>query len=98
MSKLFFLKGAFPNEYFTRTAEYISGVQDPDGSIPWFKGGYTDPWDHVESAMGLSICGKYREVSIPSRWKFTLLNKFKLPGKFGILSGIFIKNNVPVLL
>jgi len=68
MSKLFFLKGAFPNEYFTGTADYISSVQEPDGSIPWFKGGYTDPWDHVESAMGLSICGKYREAEKAYDW------------------------------
>lgn len=68
MSKLFFLKGAFPNEYFTRTADYISTVQEPDGSIPWFKGGYTDPWDHVESAMGLSICGKHREAEKAYDW------------------------------
>jgi len=68
MSKLFFLKGAFPNEYFTRTAEYISGVQEADGSIPWFEGGYTDPWDHVESAMGLSICGKHKEAERAYDW------------------------------
>ncbi|MFH2133516.1 MAG: prenyltransferase, partial [bacterium] len=68
MSKLFFLKGAFPNEYFTQTADYIASVQEPDGAIPWFEGGYTDPWDHVESAMGLSICGMYREAEKAYDW------------------------------
>ena len=37
------------------TAEFILSVQKPNGEIPWSKGGKTDPWDHVESAMGLSI-------------------------------------------
>ncbi len=68
MPKLYFFKGFFPNEFFMKTAEYIASVQDPDGSIPWFEGGYTDPWDHVEAAMGLSICGKYKEAENAYRW------------------------------
>ena len=40
-----------------RTAAYILGTQAPDGSIPWFGGGITDPWDHTEAAMGLSVAG-----------------------------------------
>jgi len=68
MSRLFVLKGAFPNDYFKRTADYIVSVQEADGSIPWFRGGYTDPWDHVESAMGLSICGMYREAEKAYDW------------------------------
>ncbi|MBU2510258.1 terpene cyclase/mutase family protein [bacterium] len=68
MSKLFFLKGFFPNSIFIKTAEYIASVQEPDGSIPWFKGGYTDPWDHVEATMGLSICGKYHEAENAYQW------------------------------
>ncbi|MCP4749326.1 MAG: prenyltransferase [Proteobacteria bacterium] len=68
MSKLYFFKGAFPNEYFKLTAEYIASVQGPDGSIPWFEDGYTDPWDHVEAAMGLSICGKFREAENAYYW------------------------------
>ncbi len=68
MSKLFFFKGFFPNDFFYKTAEYIASVQDKDGSIPWFEGGYTDPWDHVEAAMGLSICGKNREAVRAFNW------------------------------
>jgi len=39
------------------TAEFILTVQKRDGEIPWSDGGKTDPWDHVESAMGLTVGG-----------------------------------------
>lgn len=68
MSKLYFFKGFFPNDYFLNTADYIASVQNKDGSIPWFKGGHTDPWDHVEATMGLSICGRIREALKAYRW------------------------------
>ena len=32
---------------------FIAELQKPSGEIPWSRGGKTDPWDHVESAMGL---------------------------------------------
>lgn len=41
------------------TGEWIASVQRPSGEIPWFTGGHTDPWDHVESAMGLSVAGQW---------------------------------------
>ena len=44
------------------TADFILGVQKADGEIPWSHGGLTDPWDHVESAMGLTI-GGYGEAA-----------------------------------
>lgn len=37
--------------------EWIASEQLDSGEIPWFPGGHTDPWDHVESAMGLSVAG-----------------------------------------
>jgi hypothetical protein len=38
-------------------AGFIAAVQKPNGEIPWSIGGKTDPWDHVESAMGLDVAG-----------------------------------------
>jgi hypothetical protein len=38
-------------------AAFIAAVQKPNGEIPWSIGGKTDPWDHVESAMGLDVAG-----------------------------------------
>ena len=42
---------------------FIASIQKDTGEIPWSLGGKTDPWDHVESAMGLSISGYYEEAA-----------------------------------
>jgi len=39
------------------TSEFILRVQKPNGEVPWSEGDKTDPWDHVESAMGLAVGG-----------------------------------------
>ncbi|HRS87257.1 MAG TPA: hypothetical protein P5269_06445 [Syntrophales bacterium] len=49
-------------------ADFIAGIQRPDGEIPWSEGGKTDPWDHVESAMGLSVAGFVAEARRAFRW------------------------------
>jgi len=49
-------------------ADFIAGVQKPNGEIPWSSGGKTDPWDHVESAMALSVAGRLREAEMAYRW------------------------------
>jgi len=38
-------------------AALILDTQLPSGEIPWHTGGKTDPWDHVEAAMGLGVAG-----------------------------------------
>ena len=57
-----------PENFVQLSAEYILGRQQPDGAIPWFDGGYADPWDHVEAAMGLSIAGEYMAAERAYRW------------------------------
>lgn len=54
-----------------RTADYIEALQKPDGSIPWFEGGVLDPWDHVESAMGLAIDGRINAARAAFEWLAT---------------------------
>ena len=49
-------------------ADFIVSVQKTDGEIPWSIGGKTDPWDHVESAMGLSVAGYWREAERAYEW------------------------------
>jgi len=49
-------------------AEFIAQVQKSDGEIPWSNGGKTDPWDHVESAMGLTVGGYIREARKAYEW------------------------------
>ena len=50
------------------TAEFILSVQKTNGEIPWSKGGKTDPWDHVESAMGLTVGGFHEEAKRAYKW------------------------------
>ncbi len=50
------------------TAAFIGSVQKPTGEIPWSIGGKTDPWDHVESAMGLDVAGNWAAAERAYRW------------------------------
>jgi len=68
MSGLYLSRGLYPQEYLQATAAYILKVQRPWGEIPWFEGDHTDPWDHVEAAMGLSIAGEYEAAHLAYRW------------------------------
>ena len=46
----------------------IAATQLPSGEIPWSTGDKTDPWDHVEAAMGLSVGGEYAAAERAYRW------------------------------
>ena len=50
------------------TAASIASVQNADGAIPWFPGGHTDPWDHVECAMALDAAGMHGEAERAYGW------------------------------
>ncbi len=50
------------------TAAAIAEVQEPDGAIPWFPGGHTDPWDHVECAMALDAAGEFEAAERAYDW------------------------------
>jgi GH15 family glucan-1,4-alpha-glucosidase len=43
---------------FNGARDVILALQNPDGSIPWFKNGVVDPWNHLEAAMGLNLIGE----------------------------------------
>lgn len=51
-----------------RTAAGIADIQRPDGSIPWYHGDKTDPWDHVEAAMALDVAGLGGAAELAYRW------------------------------
>jgi len=53
-------------------ASSIASEQKTSGEIPWHKGGKTDPWDHVEAAIGLSIGGYYEEARKAFEWLATV--------------------------
>jgi hypothetical protein len=68
MSGLYLSRGLFPEEFLRPTVQFILDCQQESGEIPWFEGGYTDPWDHVESAMGLAIGGEVEAASKAYEW------------------------------
>ena len=49
-------------------ATLIAKTQLESGEIPWYAGQKTDPWDHVEAAMGLSIGGYLEEAQRAFEW------------------------------
>ncbi len=49
-------------------AGLIAAVQKPSGEIPWSPGDKTDPWDHIEAAMGLQVGGYLAEARHAFRW------------------------------
>jgi len=68
MSGLYLSRNLFPAQFLRPTVEFILDCQQESGEIPWFEGGYTDPWDHVESAMGLSIAGELKAAHKAYQW------------------------------
>jgi MMP endo-(1,4)-3-O-methyl-alpha-D-mannosidase len=62
------LPGVIDADEVASTGAWIASVQRPDGMIPWFEGGHCDPWNHVESAMALSVAGFHDEAVLAYRW------------------------------
>jgi hypothetical protein len=60
--------GILTAEQCLRTAQSIAGAQESSGAIPWFSGGHTDPWDHVECAMALTAAGLFEEARGAFEW------------------------------
>ena len=55
-------------EQVRATGAAIVGMQEESGALPWFPGGQTDPWDHIESAMALSVTGFHAEAEAAYDW------------------------------
>ena len=58
MNAPFVSTDVYPAQWLRPTVEFLLASQRSDGEIPWFDGGHTDPWDHAEAAMGLSVAGE----------------------------------------
>ena len=65
---LFAVPGVLSAEELARTARFVADCQAPDGQIPWYPGGHCDPWNHVEAAMGLTVCGHHEAARAAYRW------------------------------
>jgi hypothetical protein len=50
----------------------IIATQLPSGEIPWSAGEKTDPWDHVEAAMGLVVGGYLGQARRAFYWMQTM--------------------------
>ena len=48
--------------------DLIAKAQRKTGEIPWCENQKTDPWDHIEAAMGLSIGGCLTEAQRAYNW------------------------------
>ncbi|MDY6844868.1 MAG: prenyltransferase [Thermodesulfobacteriota bacterium] len=57
-----------------RQANFISENQLSSGAIPWYRGGITDPWDHVEGAIALDLSGRVKEATSAYIWSQTMQN------------------------
>ena len=51
-----------------RSANFICRYQLPSGAIPYYEGDVIDPWDHVECAIALSLCGRREEAAKAYDW------------------------------
>jgi hypothetical protein len=64
----FELPGVLTEEQLHETGTFLASLQLPDGLIPWFGGHYADPWNHIESAMALTVCGRIAEAERAFEW------------------------------
>lgn len=60
--------GVLSAEQVVATADSIIAAQHDSGAIAWYPGGHTDPWDHVQAAMGLSAAGRRPEALAALDW------------------------------
>jgi hypothetical protein len=65
------LPGTLTADQIRMTGEHIAGQQLASGLVPWFHGHYGDPWDHVEAAMALTVCGLDDAASLAFEWSAT---------------------------
>lgn len=62
------LPGILTADQIRVTGEHIAGQQLASGLIPWFRGHHGDPWDHIEAAMALTVCGLDDAASLAFGW------------------------------
>jgi hypothetical protein len=62
------VRGVLTPDECRQTALSIAAAQEASGAIPWFEGGHTDPWDHVECAMALTTAGLLEPARAAFEW------------------------------
>ena len=61
-------KSIFDRSIYLNFAKYILSCQDSEGGIRWEPNSKLDPWDHIESAMGLDVLGFEAESKNAYNW------------------------------
>ena len=62
------LPGVLSADDVVQSGEHLASLQTARGMIPWFPGGHSDPWNHVESAMALDVAGFHVEAERAYEW------------------------------
>ena len=60
--------GILSDAEIAQSAAYLSSLQLASGLVPWFSGAHSDPWNHVESAMALTITGHLEAAAAAYDW------------------------------
>ena len=68
-------------KFFKGSSNRIVELQKNDGSIPWFKEGVFDAWNHLESVMALNLLGYKKAHKYGENLKKKILLKLKKHGK-----------------
>ena len=75
------LPGVLDSGQLLRSADYLVRSQEPGGALPWFPGGHTDVWDHVECAMALTVTGLWEPAHTEAaRRAYRWLSDARHPG------------------
>lgn len=62
------VSGVLTQAQVQQTAGSIAATQQSSGAIAWFAQGHTDPWDHVQAAMALTVGGYVVEARSAYAW------------------------------
>jgi MMP endo-(1,4)-3-O-methyl-alpha-D-mannosidase len=62
------IDGVISADDVAATVDAIAAIQLPDGNLPWFPGGHTDPWNLVEAAMALDVGGRHADAERAYEW------------------------------
>jgi hypothetical protein len=73
------VEGVLSADEVARSAESILALQHTTGMIPWHPGGHCDAWNHVETAMALSLTGHIAAAERAYEW---LLNMQRPDGSW----------------
>ena len=61
-------KSIFDRAIYLNFAKYILSCQDSEGGIRWEPNSKLDPWDHIESIMGLNFANEYESSKLAFDW------------------------------